>query len=206
MGFMDWLKARLTPPARQRPETYYDKRPFANLSVLKPATLMLVSHYRGAAAWSFIGWGIRWITNSRVCHAMLYHGNGWITEAGDKGVIFRKIDSYLNAEAMIWCFDNPTLTDSQRVAICARARAFVGKPYDYRGVANFILHLPGHDNDNSSQFCSEHAVRSCAPDWLIAPPYFVAHPDEASPGVVFAWVYGMGRPPAELVDRQNVKA
>ena len=85
MSFGSWLKARFKVPTKENPNTYYAARPFRSLDAIPAASVMLVSHAPEGFFLDTIGWAIRWVTRSPVCHAMIYLGNGWLVEAAPEG-------------------------------------------------------------------------------------------------------------------------
>jgi hypothetical protein len=91
-----------------------------------------VSHGSG-----LVGELIRHATNSWAGHAFLYIGNGLIVEGVAPVARIAPADSYPDA---LWNA-HEALTDSQRLAIVARAHALVGTPYDYLAVVGFALEI-----------------------------------------------------------------
>lgn len=72
---------------------------------------------------------------SRAGHAFVYIGHGQIVEAVPSAVRIAPAASRPDA---VWDVRHP-LTDAQRARICARARAMVGRPYDYPAYTGFAL-------------------------------------------------------------------
>ncbi|HUX70403.1 MAG TPA: hypothetical protein VMV41_07835 [Cellulomonadaceae bacterium] len=95
---------------------------------------------------SRIGWLIRLVTRSRYNHAFLYLGNGKIVEAESPGAVISPLADY-DGYPVLW--SNLKLTDAERAAIVAKARALVGTPYSWVDdacialTAIFGVHVPG---------------------------------------------------------------
>ncbi|MFB7949474.1 hypothetical protein ACFC6L_31700 [Kitasatospora phosalacinea] len=77
-------------------------------------------------------------------HAFVHVGDGELVEAQPGGAVLRPLSSYDDRPAL-WSTGRIPLTDEQRSAITAAARAYVGTPYsfaDYLALAAVRLHLP----------------------------------------------------------------
>jgi hypothetical protein len=78
---------------------------------------------------------IRHPAGSWAGHAFVYIGNGQIIEAVPPAVRISPAASHPDA---VWNVRFP-LTGAERERICARARALVGRPYDYPAYVGFAL-------------------------------------------------------------------
>ena len=94
---------------------------------------------------SRIGWLIRLVTRSQYNHAWVYLGDGRIVEAEGNGAVISALVDY-DGYPVLW--SNMTLTEGQRAAIVAKARAVVGTPYSWIDdacialTAIFGVHVP----------------------------------------------------------------
>jgi hypothetical protein len=77
----------------------------------------------------WVGWAIRWITHSRVNHAGVYVGKGWLVEAQPHGARLVKIKAYPDA---IW---SQALDSKTGKAIARAALGLVGTPYNFLDIA-----------------------------------------------------------------------
>src|SRR5215813_11867317 len=93
-----------------------------------------VSHGTG-----IVGELIRHATESWAGHAFIYVGDGMIVEAGAPVTRLAPASSHPDA---IWNLHEP-LTNAQRDAIVARARALLGTTYDYPSYIAFALEALG---------------------------------------------------------------
>jgi hypothetical protein len=91
-----------------------------------------VSHGAG-----LVGELIRHATESWAGHAFVYIGQGLIIEAAPPATRISPAASHPDA---VWNTAEP-LTDAQRQAITARARALLGTPYDYPAYVGFTLEV-----------------------------------------------------------------
>jgi cell wall-associated NlpC family hydrolase len=89
---------------------------------------------RGAA---ITGELIRHEAASWAGHAFVYIGDGQIVEAAPPAARVAPAASHPDA---VWNVRYP-LTGAQRARICARARALVGRPYDYPAYTGFALRV-----------------------------------------------------------------
>lgn len=77
-------------------------------------------------------------------HAFLYVGDGRIIEAAPGGAVETDLAEYADRPVR-WSTGRIELTDAQRTAIVAAARASIGTPYsfvDYLAIAAHRFHLP----------------------------------------------------------------
>lgn len=86
--------------------------------------------YLTTATGGWFGGAIRWITHSKVNHAAVYIGNGYIVEAEPKGARVGHVSEYPEP---VW--SNIDLTNPQRYVIVAAAQRFVGTPYNFLDIA-----------------------------------------------------------------------
>jgi hypothetical protein len=91
-----------------------------------------VSHGAG-----LVGELIRHATESWAGHAFLYIGNGLIIEAAPPATRISPVGAHPDA---VWNSEEP-LTGAQRTAICNRAHALLGTPYDYPAYIGFALEV-----------------------------------------------------------------
>jgi uncharacterized protein YycO len=103
----------------------------ANGDIVQPGCYG-VSHGSGVT-----GELIRHATESWAGHAFVYVGNGQIIEAEPPAARVSAADSHPDAIWNVRC----ELTDAERDAIVARARALVGCPYDYPAYLGFALEV-----------------------------------------------------------------
>lgn len=77
----------------------------------------------------FFMWVVRKITGAPYGHAFIYYGNGLIIEAEGNGVRWGDVSKY---PGIYWCRAlTRDLTDAQRAAAVAWARAHIGTPYSW---------------------------------------------------------------------------
>ena len=87
---------------------------------------------------------IRWVTRSKVNHAVLYIGNGYVVEGEPAGARVTPVSNY--GDKLIWA--NWPLTDEQRPAVAAWGKAHIGTPYSWLddaaiGLADLFHWVPG---------------------------------------------------------------
>lgn len=88
-----------------------------------------------------------WLNGSRFGHwdhAFVYVGDGQLVEAEPGGARLAGLDEYAG-RPIAWSTGHVQLTDEQRGAIVAAARARIGTPYsglDYLAIAAHRFHLP----------------------------------------------------------------
>ena len=115
-----------------------------------------VSHGTG-----IVGELIRHATESWAGHAFIYVGDGMIVEAGAPVTRLAPASSHPDA---IWNLHEP-LTNAQRDAIVARARALLGVPYDYPAYIGFGLEVLGLRTGKELQPVFKHdSWRVCSAD------------------------------------------
>jgi len=115
-----------------------------------------VSHGTG-----IVGELIRHATESWAGHAFIYVGDGMIVEAGAPVTRLAPASSHPDA---IWNLHEP-LTNAQRDAIVARARALLGVPYDYPAYIGFGLEVLGLRTGKELQQVFKHdSWRVCSAD------------------------------------------
>ena len=77
-------------------------------------------------------------------HAFVYLGGGQLVEAQPGGAELRPLSVY-DGRPALWSTGRYALTDTQRAAIVAAARGYIGVPYsaaDYVALAAHRFHLP----------------------------------------------------------------
>lgn len=112
---------------------------------------------------SFIGWAIRWKTNSAVNHSSLvirlaeYEGlerRRFTQEALEHGVVLnylsRRLEQY---DGEVWWYPLKDEWDERRQRIGELALAFTGVPYDYKSIANQLI--SSVSAEATALFCSE---------------------------------------------------
>jgi N-acetyl-anhydromuramyl-L-alanine amidase AmpD len=82
-----------------------------------------------------VSYAIRTGTLSAVSHAMLYVGDGNVIEAVGEGVREVSLEQAIGDALLGVAYRHPSLAASQAAAAVAHARARVGAPYNYAGVA-----------------------------------------------------------------------
>lgn len=96
----------------------------------KPLTFPWLGDYMVTATPGFFGWAIRKFTRSKVNHAAVYVGGGYVIEACPSGAKRSHLSEFPHA---VWaCRD---LTWRQRGLIAQNALALVGTPYNFADIA-----------------------------------------------------------------------
>lgn len=98
------------------------------LEHLQPADVLFVTGPGAFAAF------IRSVTGAEISHAMLALGPGLVMEATGDGVQERRIVDALREATVAIAMRRVAIDAAQRAAVCAHARSFAGRPYDYVGV------------------------------------------------------------------------
>lgn len=172
-----WYKPKTWPIFQEEYPDLYERKPFQRpLSEIPPGAVVLFSSNRKT---DIVGWLIRKITKARVCHAGIYFGSSQreTVEAGGKGIHKDSLDRRINEHDMLWVYTYDTLTVTELQVLKAYAYGTVGRPYDFKNVAGFVL--GGGSESESENFCSENVVRSFDQAGI---PVSFKKADETSPG------------------------
>ncbi len=192
---IDWIEGRTTSLALRAPARALEipLDPGAGGRSIDVSALVegdiIVSTARHAVCYA-----IRAGSLSSISHAMVYVGGGNVVEAVGSGVREVALGTALEGAILSVAYRDPRVDASLGAAIVAYARAQVGKPYDYAGVARIgyrmaypfsgrmldkIRELTGADADSASSFfCSELVFAAFEAAGI---PLVASRPDASSP-------------------------
>jgi len=141
-----------------------------------------------------VSFAIRAGTLSSISHAMVYVGDGNVVEAVGSGVREVPVATAVSDAILAVAYRDPRVDAAKAAAIVAYARAQVGKPYDYAGVARVgyriaypfrgrmldkIRELTGLADDSANSFfCSELVFAAYENAGI---PLLAARPDASTP-------------------------